>query len=301
MRKRLFITFCALIQSTNLFSADTVFCSGSCQGKCTSQEKLSIAMMEKSSSEILKNFELKSSNTSNAKGFIDSISGQIAALEASRKNINETCLDNYCEQNGKHEISLNIGNGLSLSYPSPICDYSKQNRYEPLSLLVISLTNKNGSLGQLTFNKKNASFNLSLATPSQKCTENEGGTFDNLFVVSQDYLSVVPNDSSAEMSNNPVGAQVIRKKKFVPSFTATKDTIVFNLGDNHQAVIDTTTNTMKSNTVLRNPCKGTIGRNSAKKTSHLAISPNSLNSNGAKVYDSNNYKLIESDRTKIPW
>lgn len=288
--------------TTQTFATDLVHCTGNCQTSCSDNEKISLAVLDSTSQDLLRKFELKTNSSESHKNFIDDISAKMANLSTNKKSISEACLDKYCEQPGKKNMRFDLSHGLALSYTNPICDYSIANRNPPMNLLMVFLESENGSLTQMTFNKNENAFNMMIKTPSQKCSDNEGGTFNNSFVISLNALAVVPNDGTTQVKNTPVGAQLIRKKKFVPRMVIEDSgEILFNLGDGYEATVDPKTNTMKSNNLLLSPCKGSIIRNPAKGTSRLGVSMNSLNAKGSKVYDTNNYKLIEAEAGKVPW
>jgi hypothetical protein len=168
---------------------------------------------------------------------------------------------------------------------------------------MISLSNEIGSLAQLSFKSTDLSLSVMLKPSSKKCSENEGGTFNNNFVVSLNSLAVIPNDSTTAVKNTPVGAQLIRKKKALTKMSLNSNgNLNFNFGDNFNAVIDPKTNTMKSDNLLINNCKGSVIRNPAKGSSRISINLNSLSNNqDFKVLDSNNYKLIDAETSKVPW
>lgn len=300
MSKQFIFIISFLFFSLSSYSSETVFCDGNCNNKCMNN-KLSLGMIQLESDEIIKKFALQENATREGKTFLDGISKSLSALAEKRKSILSDCLDFYCEQTGKKETRIEIGKGLFLSTTNPLCDYTPQNRETPISLLTILLQKENESFAQISFKANDGSLRMMIKTPTQNCTENEGGTFNNTIVVGLESLSVAPDDSTTEVNNTPVGAQIIRKKKVIPSFKLENNLLNFNLGDGYEANVDIASNKMISNNLLRSPCKGSVIRNSAKKTSRIAISPSAVNSKGTKVYDSNNYKIIESEKAKVNW
>jgi hypothetical protein len=302
MKKLILNLLFLIFISTNVYSSDLVYCNGNCQSTCSSTEKLAVSLLDSAAQDLLKKFQLNEESSDNLKMFIENLNYKMNNLALNKKTLSENCLDRYCEQPGKKNMKLDLGMGVSISYTNPICDYSAPNRNPPINLLMIRLENEKGSLAQITYNKNDSSFGLMIKSPTMKCNDNEGGTFDNKIVVSLNSLAVVPNEGSTQVKNTPVGAQILRKKKFLPKISFdSANNLNFNLGDGYESTIDLSTNTMKSNSLLVPNCKGTIMRNPAKGTSRLALNPTSINSRGSKVYDSNNYKLIETDSAKVPW
>jgi hypothetical protein len=291
------------LYSTFAYSEDLIQCNGNCNNKCDGGEKISLNAIEADANLLLKKFELSPLNKESPKQFMENISRDLSSLMISKTSLSEKCLDNYCSISAKKNLKVDLGNGLSLSFTNPICDYSQLNRNQPVNFLMVSLSNEVGSLAQISFKSTDLSLSVMLKPSSKKCSENEAGTFNNNFVVSLNSLAVIPNDSSTVVKNTPVGAQLIRKKKSLTKISLNSNgNINFNFGDNFNAVIDPKNNTMISDNLLINNCKGSVIRNSASGSSRISINLNSLNNNqDFKVFDSNKYKIIDAETSKVPW
>lgn len=273
----------------------------SCQTMCNDVDNITLDIVNKTNQSILKDLMLNSESAKQGKEFVSKANDKFQDVLKARTSLSDSCLEDVCKKN--KNVEFTDSNGFNIHGVNPLCDYSAPNKTMPLNSVVFSLAFNNQNIGQVYFRLSENSIALLFKAPTQWCKENEGGTFNNKVVASSESISISPDESTTKVENTSTGAQLIRKQKIIPSLEYNKETNLFDvdLGSGYKATIDPVKNTMVSNNLLSANCKGTIGRNPAKKTSRVILSPSSLNANGHKVYDTNQYKVIDAEKSKLNW
>ena len=272
-----------------------------CKKSCSDVDQIALEVIEKSSQEFIKKFLLAPTQTNKGKTFFDQSGELVQSLVNARTSLSESCLTNYCSE--KRTLKYQTSSGLGVSTANPVCDFTPPNIKSPVTFMVMTLLVGDKNIAQMNYRVKDQGLSILFKAPTLSCKENEGGTFNNKFVVSADSLTLIPDESTTNVDNTPTGAQLIRKKKELPSlyYNSAINLLEVDLGSGYQAKINLNKDVIESNNFLSPNCKGTIGRNPAKKTSRVIISPSSLIANGNKVLDTNQYKLIESEIAKLGW
>lgn len=291
---KFFISFLIL----NSFSLHADLVGGtcqSCQKSCNDVDQIALEVIEKTSTSFMKNFILTKDSANKGKQFFTENADHLNAINDARKSLSASCLETKCQAN--KQLKYRSSEGIEVSTDNPLCEPT------PSNFKIISMSINDQPIGQINYRVKEQSLSILFRAATTNCKDNEGGTFPTKVVLGLESITVVPDDGSTKVDNTPTGAQLIKKKKSLMHFSYNTKTnqLAFEDGSDYRGKIDLTQNKISENNFLSANCTGTVGRNPTKKTSRMILNPSSINANGNKVIDTNQYKIIEAEIAKVGW
>lgn len=267
----------------------------SCQKSCNDVDQIALEVIEKTSTSFMKNFLLSKESANKGKQFFNENAELLNAISDARKSLSTSCLEAKCQ--GNKQLKYRSTDGIEVNTDNPLCESTTSN------FKIISMSINNQSIGQINYRVKEQSLSILFRPATKACKDNEGGTFPTKVVLGLESITLVPDDGTTKVDNTPTGAQLIKKTKSIMHFAFNPQTnqLAFEAGADYRGKIDLTQNKITENNFLAPNCTGTVGRNPTKKTSRMILNPSSLMANGNKVIDTNQYKLIESEISKVGW
>lgn len=286
--------------------ADTINCNGDCpKTQCSEIENFALVNLDLKARAFFDKFSSFNGTNATAKkaeAEINSMKKELQEIAKDRTLFGINCLKNYCAKSENKTLIKTLSQKLTIESTNPACDFSADNPNSPLTMNYATLKGPKGKILDIMFSVNGPLYSFNQSVLTKKCSDGVGGTFRNKIIASTNGISVVPYEGTTSVQNTPVGAQLVRTKKVIPYFQSLPNgNLQINYGDNFSAEIDITENSLVKENILREPCVGTIFKNPNKGTSRVVLPVQSINANGNKVFDTNNYKVIEAESNKLKW
>lgn len=298
MKKYAFLIYLSATIFANDYDGTTC---PSCVKSCSDVDQISLEVIGDAQNRFMERLVVSKKVANEGRGFFSENQILLQTIVSARKALSATCLKSVCEQG--RSISKEFKNNVKIVIDNPLCEIRGGNLDTPVFFVVGSLYQDKKSLAQINYKGNAQEYSVMLKPPTNYCTENEGGKFNNTFVVSETSLTFIPDESTTKVGNTPTGAQLIKKKKSLPSFdfSSGKSEVTLDLGDDYKMKVDVEKDLIGENNILAKNCRGMVVRNNAKGTSRININPSSLISNNHKVFSTNQYKTIEAEKNKMKW